>query len=225
MKLAEVFPWGRSLSDYEAMFALTSDDLNKRILGCSDGPASFNAQLSSEGGSVLSVDPIYQFSKEQINARIDEAFPQIIQQLTTNQHSYVWNQHGNIESLSRDRMDSMRLFLEDYEPGRLVGRYCPGSLPDLPFMPKQFELALCSHFLFLYSELIDLEQHILAMQELCRVAEEVRVYPLLSLDCSVSNHLHPTISQLAQAGIEVDILPVGYEFQKGATQMLVARAE
>ena len=49
-----VMPWGRSLEEYRAMFSLSEDDLARRILGCGDGPASFNAELSVRGGSVVS---------------------------------------------------------------------------------------------------------------------------------------------------------------------------
>ncbi|MCI5142695.1 MAG: SAM-dependent methyltransferase, partial [Candidatus Electrothrix sp. ATG1] len=40
-QLKEIVPWGRSFQEYVAMFALSEDDLGKRILGCGDGPASF----------------------------------------------------------------------------------------------------------------------------------------------------------------------------------------
>ena len=52
------------------MFNLTSDDLERKILGCGDGPASFNAELTELGGNIISVDPIYFFSADQIRQRI-----------------------------------------------------------------------------------------------------------------------------------------------------------
>ena len=45
------------------MFALSPDDLEKRILACGDGPASFNATGNANGGDIVSVDPQYAFSK------------------------------------------------------------------------------------------------------------------------------------------------------------------
>ena len=36
------------------MFALSSEDLRSRILGCADGPASFNAEATAAGFSVIS---------------------------------------------------------------------------------------------------------------------------------------------------------------------------
>ena len=57
--IERVVPWGRSLDEYRAMFSLSEGDLTRRILGCGDGPASFNAELSARGGNVVSVDPLF----------------------------------------------------------------------------------------------------------------------------------------------------------------------
>ncbi|ENO8571916.1 SAM-dependent methyltransferase, partial [Vibrio parahaemolyticus] len=46
MKLEDVVPWGRTLKEYELMFNILEEDKEKRILGCGDGPASFNAELT-----------------------------------------------------------------------------------------------------------------------------------------------------------------------------------
>lgn len=59
MKLDDVVPWGRTLAEYELMFNLSEVDLNLKILGCGDGPASFNAEMTKQGHRVVSIDPIY----------------------------------------------------------------------------------------------------------------------------------------------------------------------
>ena len=41
--LATVVPWGRTFDEYRRMFALTNADAAGGVLGCADGPASFNA--------------------------------------------------------------------------------------------------------------------------------------------------------------------------------------
>jgi hypothetical protein len=46
MNLSEIIPWGRTLAEYKLMFTLSDADLNSRILGCGDGPASFNAEMT-----------------------------------------------------------------------------------------------------------------------------------------------------------------------------------
>lgn len=223
MKLSKVVPWGRSLAEYTKMFSLSESDLNKAILGCGDGPACFNAVLSKTGGNVVSIDPVYQFTAEQIESRIDEVYPQIMEQMYENESDFIWTTIRNVEELGRVRMASMKIFLDDYEIGKKSGRYIHGSLPVLPFDNSTFELALCSHYLFLYSDHVSQGQHISSIKELCRVADEVRVYPLLSLDGKKSPHLEPVKSALRDTDIHVSLEPVGYQFQKGATEMLVAK--
>jgi hypothetical protein len=41
------------------MFALSDADLRGRVLGCADGPASFNAEATRRGTSIISADPLY----------------------------------------------------------------------------------------------------------------------------------------------------------------------
>lgn len=224
MELLKVVPWGRSLNEYRDMFCLSELDFSKQILGCGDGPACFNAEWSRIGGSVISVDPIYEFNVAELRSRIDEVYPQIIDQVSKNKNDFVWKNIVNVDELGKVRMDAMTIFLNDYEEGRKSGRYIAASLPRLPFEDNAFDLALCSHYLFLYSEHVSQEQHLLSMKELCRVASEVRVYPLLSIGNNIkSSHLEPVISALKDIGISISFVPVDYEFQKGATEMLVAK--
>ncbi|WP_111495550.1 class I SAM-dependent methyltransferase [Marinobacter bohaiensis] len=224
MKLSQIVPWGRSLSEYRAMFGLTETDLDADILGCGDGPASFNAEVSQRGGRVVSVDPVYRFSADDIRSRIDEVYPHIMQQMRENQASYLWEDMGDVERLGEVRMRSMASFLDDYPQGRPDGRYVEAALPHLPFGDSAFDLALCSHFLFLYSEHVDLDAHLAGIRELGRVAREVRVYPLLGLDGRLSPHLEPVMQALTEEGWQVSRQPVAYQFQRGATEMLVARS-
>src|SRR5215471_7275287 len=56
LTLDRVVPWGRSFDEYCRMFALEEPDLARRILGCGDGPASFNAVATRRGLTVTSCD-------------------------------------------------------------------------------------------------------------------------------------------------------------------------
>jgi len=223
MELEGIVPWGRSFNEYQAMFALSATDLQKGILGCGDGPACFNAQLTKAGGHIVSIDPVYQFNSAQIRSRIAQVYPQVMSQVAKNEVDYIWTTIANVEELGRVRMGAMECFLNDFEQGKAAGRYRQAALPTLPFADAEFELALCSHYLFLYSAHVDQAQHILSVLELCRAANEVRVYPLLSLDGTWSIHLEPVISQLKKNGFEVALQTVSYQFQKGATEMLVVK--
>jgi hypothetical protein len=83
-KLDNMVPWGRSFDEYVDMFCLTDDDLKKEILRCSDGPASFNAELTARGGHVISADPVYRFGKTEIENRINKVAQNIIGQVREN---------------------------------------------------------------------------------------------------------------------------------------------
>ena len=215
-----VVPWGRSLEEYRAMFSLSESDLARRILGCGDGPASFNAELSARGGSVVSVDPLYQFSAAAIERRVRQTFPTMMAQTGANRGDFVWTHVRSLEDLGRRRMAALRGFLADYDAGRRAGRYVDAALPVLPFADDAFDLALSSHFLFLYSVQFDLDFHVAALREMLRVAGEVRVFPLLQLGGAPSPHMTGVQGTLAVPGVRVTVEPVPYEFQRGGNRML-----
>ena len=222
--LASVVPWGRSYDEYVRMFALTDADLASRILGCGDGPASFNAEATRRGDRVVSSDPLYQFSAAQIRERIEVTKAEVLAQARKNAHEFVWDEAiPTLEVLERVRMSAMQAFLDDYEPGRAEGRYVDAGLPSLPFADDAFDLALCSHFLFLYSQQHDAAFHLQSMRELCRVAREVRVFPLLALGAQPSPHVTPVTAALGGDGFTVRVERVPYEFQRGGNQMLRIR--
>jgi hypothetical protein len=219
--LSSVVPWGRSFDEYRRMFALTDGDLAGRILGCGDGPASFNAEVTSRGGHVVSCDPLYQFHTAQIRQRIEDTCTEVLEQARRNAHEFVWDGAiPDIETLKLVRMTAMTAFLDDYDKGRAEGRYLDAALPLLPFADGSFDLALCSHFLFLYSQQLDEAFHVQAMRELCRVAREVRVFPLLTLGALPSPHLAAARDALVADGWHASIERVPYEFQRGGNEML-----
>ena len=218
--LEDVVPWGRVYEEYTAMFALSADDLKGRILGCGDGPASFNAEATRQGYNVVSSDPLYAYSTDQIEARVHETYDLVTAKTQENAHQFVWDHFKNVQQLGETRMRAMRGFLDDFEVGKQNGRYIEASLPDLPFGDGEFDLALCSHFLFLYSEQLSLDFHIEAVREMCRVAREARIFPLHNLANEYSEHIEPLTHTLVPLGYHVERMDVPYEFQKGAHYML-----
>jgi hypothetical protein len=218
--LDQVVPWGRSFDEYRSMFGLTDADLSLKILGCADGPASFNAEATRRGYDVRSCDPLYEYGAEQIRRRIHDTYDRIIEQTRRNADEFVWTTIRNVDELGRTRMEAMLNFLGDYEAGRQQGRYIAAELPALPFSDGAFGVALCSHFLFLYTDQLSETFHHAAMSELCRVAHDVRVFPLLALGAGTSSYVEPVRERLRQAGHEVSIMDVPYEFQRGGNQMM-----
>jgi hypothetical protein len=218
--LNQVVPWGRSYDEYRAMFALDDDDLNKPILGCGDGPASFNAEATRRGYDVISVDPIYVFDTEAIRSRINDTYPTVIEQLAAYRDQYVWDRFATPDELGQARLAAMNRFLADYPDGKARRRYRTGQLPDLPFDNHTFHLALCSHLLFLYSDHLDEAFHVASVRELCRIAQEVRIFPLTTLAIKPSPHLASVEAWARQQGYRIEQVTVDYEFQRGSNTML-----
>jgi hypothetical protein len=220
MKLKDVVPPGRSLDEYHRMFALTEADIEKSILGVTDGPASFNAEMHSLGKQAVSVDPLYAFRGEDIQKQFNSVIDNIIAQVYATPDNWVWGYHHSPRQLRAHRIQVMNTFVSDYAAGKLEGRYLVDKLPHLDFTDNQFDLALCSHFLFLYSEQYSYGFHHAAVLEMLRVAREVRIFPLLTLMLEKSPHLLPLVQDLEAQGYSVTIQKVDYELQKGGDELL-----
>lgn len=219
--LDQVVPWGRNLAEYQRIFSLSEDDLNLKILGCADGPASVNAELHRKGKAYVSLDPIYKFSAQQIKERITATTPVIAEQLKKNKDDYLWDYYRSPNQLIRIRQSAMGEFLRDFDQSFNSERYIASALPTLPFGDHTFDLALCSYFLFSYSEQLNEEFHRQSMLDMARVAREVRVFPLLEISGERSRHLSGVLSSLKNENLSHRIVPVDYEFQKGGNQMLI----
>lgn len=224
MKLVNVVPWGRNLEEYKNMFLLLNQDLKSKILGCGDGPSSFNFEITKLNGNITSIDPIYQFTKNEIQQRIDDTSSIVSEQLKQNQKDFVWKNIKSVDELIDTRLTAMSNFIKDYENGKSEKRYIHQELPKLSFENDSFDLVLSSHFLFLYSEHFDLQFHIDSIFEMCRVSKkEVRIFPLLNLKNEKSEYLEPVLKILNDRGFETKIIKSDYEFQKGANEMLTIR--
>jgi hypothetical protein len=220
--LDQVVPWGRSFAEYRRMFALSDADLKVRILGCADGPASFNAESTRRGTAIISIDPLYRLDTRTIRDRIAATYDQMLEQAQRNRQQFVWDTIQSVEELGRTRMQAMQAFLEDYDLGKRQGRYVDAELPTIAFPDKSFDLAVCSHFLFLYTKQLSEAFHRSAILELCRVAGEVRIFPLLALDGRASPYVTRLVDDLSGCW-EVSLETVPYEFQRGGNRMMRVR--
>jgi hypothetical protein len=233
MKLDKVVPFGRSLDEYLKMFNLSSEDLQQRILGVGDGPASFNAEGTAKRYNITSIDPIYQFDGAEIEQRFDAVVDNIIDQIIATPNDWVWSYHQNPQELKASRIKTLEIFLQDYQQGKQAGRYIAQELPKLDFADQTYDLALCSHFLFLYSaqcdpkgkRMLNRDFHVAAIQEMLRVSSEVRIFPLLTLMLETSPYLDFVIDKFSNLGYFVAIEKVPYELQPGGNQMLVIKAQ
>jgi hypothetical protein len=222
-ELNSVVPWGRTLKEYQQMFALSDNDLSKRIISFGDGPASFNAEMHRVGKQVISIDPLYRFSVDDIKKRIDETCLEVIGQMRANASNFIWKGIRNVEELQQIRMAAMSEFLLDFEQDREHKRYIDHALPDRTlFDDNTFELGLSSHFLLLYDNL-GLNFHLEAITEIMRVCHELRIFPILNLDAKKPIFFDELLAILSRIFI-TDIQKVPYEFQKGGDEMLIIKS-
>lgn len=220
IELDQIAPWGRTRREYELMFNLAPADLSSGILDCGGGPASFAAEMAAGGHHVVSADPIYRFSGAEIRARFEAVADPIMSGVRAAPEAWIWSFHRGPDDLLACRRRALEAFLSDYEPGLQENRYKAAELPELPFASASFGLAVCSHLLFLYSNLLSEAFHIAALREMCRVAHEVRIFPLLDLQGQPSPHLTPLQAALKKEGWESQIVTVEYELIPGGNQML-----
>ncbi len=221
-KLDSVVPWGRNLEEYKLMFGLNDSDMSKKIAGFGDGPACFNCEMTNAGGHVVSFDPIYQFSKEEIEKRIEEVRITVMQQMKENMDNYVWTQIKGLDELEHIRISAMQKFLSDYEHGRQEGRYVFHELPArLPYEPESFDIGLSSHFLLMYTSL-GYDFHIQSITEMLRVCKEIRIFPIVDLDANKTDLIKNVIDYF-QKDYNISIVTTEYEFQKGDNKLLIIR--
>ncbi len=219
-KLDSIVPWGRNFEEYLLMFRLCDDYLKKKIAGFGDGPACFNRKLTEMGGDVISFDPIYQFSRSEIEKRIEEVRVTVMEQTRQNMDNYEWTHIKSPEELEIARMSAMKQFLEEYDKGKAEGRYVYHELPErLPFDNDHFDIGLSSHFLMMYTQL-GYDFHIAAMSEMLRVCKEIRIFPIVDLDANKTDLINRVI-EFFQKDFRVEIIKTDYEFQKGDNNMLV----
>ena len=223
MNLDQVVPFGRSFDEYVRMFALNQANLQGSILSVADGPASFNAEGTEKGYKIESVDPLYCFGADEVRDRFYAVLDNIINQIIASPRDWVWSYHQSPEDLKANRVRVTERFYEDYAVGKREGRYKLGELPALSYESESFDLGLSSHFLFLYSEQKDFDFHVAALEEMLRVCQEVRVFPLLDLQLERSVHLEGAIAHLEEQNYRCDVQTVDYQLQRGGNEMLRIR--
>lgn len=211
----------RSFQEYVAIFQLTDADLRGRVLDCPGGASSFTAQASERDVLVTALDPVYAKPTAELQDLIIGEPDRGSAHTLAGAERYRWGFYGDIEGHRDMRTKSAAVFVGDIQAH--PERYIPGSLPNLPFKDRHFDLVLSSHFLFTYADRLDDEFHFRALVELGRVCRhEVRVFPLLDQSGrSLGVMTHTLLGRLDRHGIRAKIRDVSYEFQRGGNQMLV----
>lgn len=208
--------WVHSLDDYRRMFDLRDEDLQRSILDYPASVSSFNAEMHALGNHVISADEHYDLRPLDMSKHVD----QIIQQLAVHLEQYadhIQPEEGQaLEDILVAWDHYAKLFTSDYSMGKMQGRYRKALLPHLPFADFQFDIALCPDLLFRDKTAVP-EQ---VLTELCRVAHEVRVFPLLDDQGEMSKEMGPAMLALQNKNYGIEVRAVPYKLLKGSNAML-----
>lgn len=216
----------RSFAEYVAMFSLSQADLEGVVLDCAGGASSFTAELGAAGGRGLAVDPLYAEAAG-LAGRIAEDSVHLSAMRLDAQESFSWDWYGSPEAFLDVRAAAAQRFLNDLQ--ERPGHYVAGKLPSLPLRDNSVDLVLSSHLLFTWADPFDQAWHRAALLEMARIARrEVRVYPLVRRGpgdpVDFLDALLKDLNDPGGLGPGAELRPVRYQFQRGATEMLVVQS-
>lgn len=214
---------GHDLNDYQHMFDLNDDDLQKKVITCASGFDSFNAEMTHLGHKVVSCARNYDLGKSDMLDLIANNLDRLQKHVSNNLDDFLLADSKDLKEVEQKWTRAATLFLNDYEQGQQQKRYRADVLPSLQFDDYDFDIALCSHFLFSLGTISE-QAHIDYIKEMARVAKEVRLFPLNDVNGEVSDVLGPVMLALQQDNYFVEVRQVDYEFQRGGNAMLRAYA-
>jgi hypothetical protein len=213
----------RPLGAYRDMFLLTDDDLLAGpVLDCPAGASPFGAQVRAMGGEVVSVDPAYRAGAARLVATARADVGRIVEWQRRNPAGFNWSYLRSPDSVERLWTDAVDEFAADFAFDGT--RYVAAALPTLPFPDRHFALSVSGFLLFVYPELLDIDDHLAALCELSRVTRgEVRVYPLHDTVGRSYARLPELRAALREHGIDTAIRSTGcsYQPQPRSDRMLV----
>lgn len=211
----------RPLPAYRDMFLLGDDDLTAGpILDCPAGASPFGAQVRALGGEVVSVDPAYA-EPGGLADRARADLDRIVAWQRAHPGGFDWSYLGSPSRIRR----TWRAAIDAFEADLTVDgmRYVAAALPDLPFPDGRFAMAVSGFLLFVYPELLDLDDHRDALLEAVRVTRgEVRVFPLHDTVGTPYPHLDRLRADLRDRGVETAVRATGcsYSPRPGSDRML-----
>ena len=106
---------------------------------------------------MTAVDPAYAKGPRELLADATASTAQGGSIIADHETRFVWTWYGSRGHRDRLRREALALFTADLEAHPET--YAAGALPHLPFRDDAFELALCSHLLFTWSDVLDEQWH------------------------------------------------------------------
>lgn len=212
--------WGHRVFEYQEMFDVSEETLKDKILEYGCGPSAINAELHPENTHIVSVDPLFSLEKKALLEDATKLFDERVEQVLKDPTQFDVDSYGGMDAFLEQRREGMQLFFEDYEAGSHEKRYQALTDGSLPFDNFSFDLALSSHYLFASPEDQSITFHLKAIEDLARVAREVRIFPLIEREGEPSLLLGPVLLGLQQANYGVEVREVACSLYPEGNAML-----
>ena len=212
--------WGHHVSEYKEMFDVSDASLQANLLEYGCGASAVNTELHEEGTTMVSIDPLFALSKPELMQKVTDDFDERAEQVLADQAQFHVENHGGMNAFLASRRAGMDAFFADYNAGVEEGRYKALVDGPLPFENFAFDLALSSHYLFANATDDAVAYHLETIQELARVAKEVRVFPLIERSGTPSPLLGPVLLGLQQAHFGVEVREVSCALYPEGNAML-----
>lgn len=221
LELENVVITGRTFDEYSAFFDLKVEDIKeKKILDCPSGASSFVSVANKKGSAVTGVDLIYEFDINSIETQGYKTIEKIYQD-TSWMDVYKMDFYKSKENHRSCRENALKDFVNDYNKED----YLFAKLPNLAFEDEHFDLALSSHLLFVYDNMLGYDFHKDSILEMLRVSKEVRIFPLVDFKNSrvleeenFSPFLYKILEELKD--FKCEIIKTDFEFQVKANYYL-----
>ena len=212
---------GYSYDDYVNMFDLKPHELHSmRFLDYAGALNGFTSTMMRDNLKSTCVDPLYSIPKVQLEGKIELACLNFKNYLEQHFDDLCIDEDKIEETVQQKRLVALRT-LESYDAGKNSGCFKEQALPSLELEDNSYDMALCSHLLFTYGDVLSEQFHIDSILELARVAYQVRVFPLVCETGKLSDHIGPVLQTLQEKGYKSEIRQVSHKFQKIGNAMLV----
>lgn len=218
--MASLVLWGHHLDEYQEMFDLSEQLLQGRLLEYGSGPSAFNVEVAPLAKRRISCDALFNLDAATLKIKTQLIFAEKLEEVRIEKKYYDFSPYGSFDAFVKKRQQGMDTFFADYAQGLTAHRYQAINTVALPFNDFEFDLAISSHYFFAELENQDLLFHIHAIQELARVAREVRIFPLIDRYGTLSPLVGPLLLRLQNLNYGTEIRSVAYRLQPKENAML-----
>lgn len=218
--LAKMNFWGLSYDNIVDMFSLNEKDLGKKILNCMGVPSSFNAIAYQNKYDVTTCSDVYGSDKETLQAKAYKEMKQAIDCIKSNPGRFNSSVIDTPEKYQRFLEDNLKIFFKHYDEAKTRKLYSSEALPEIAFSSHQFDLALCPNFIFNGNPAFSEDFQLNCIKELCRVAHECRIFPILDADGKMPTYITALRDRLAEIGFDTSVETVAYGLLRKGSSML-----